>query len=762
MRFRLLAGTVFSTLTFAALNAAHAQEAPAGPLLLASADEDDDQRNRVTVTATRTEKNVDEVPATVTVIDAEKIENELATDIKDLVRFEPGVSVRSSPSRFGAALGATGRDGNAGFNIRGLEGNRVLIQVDGVRVADAYGFGPQANGRGDFVDLDLLKSVEILRGPASALYGSDGVAGAVSFVTRDPDDLIQDGRAFAIRARSAYASADESLANSVIGATEFGPFSAMLAYTRRDASEQENMGENFALNSTRTAPNPTDFESDSYLGKLVWAPTDTQRIRFTYDRSDRDIVAEVFSGRTLPPPPPAPLPATAVIDLDAHDTSYRERYALDHSIEFGEGLLSSAQWSVYTQSSKTRQFTFENRNTAADRIRDNTFDNRISGASGQVDGRFDTSWGGHHWLLGADYSKTRQTSIRNGTVPPAGETFPSRPFPNTDYELTGVFVQDEISLLDGAITLFPALRYDAYKLDPERDALYPAALPAASSEDSRISPKFGAVIWPSDWFGAFFNYAAGYKAPSPSQVNSSFANPLQNYTSIANPDLKPESSNSVEAGVRTRNLSLFGAEWSGSASAFAADYEDFIEQVLISGSLTPTDPGVFQYINLTSVSVSGWEARIDGLWDNGLGFIASASASEGDQSTTTPSRPFVPLQSIDPLKIVAGLTYADPAGHFGGQIVATYSDAKDNQRIAENQPGIAAADLFSPRSFVILDITAYWNITDWAALRVGAFNVTDEKYWWWSDVRGVSATSATRDAFTQPGANYSASLTFRY
>ncbi|MDP3736633.1 MAG: TonB-dependent hemoglobin/transferrin/lactoferrin family receptor [Hyphomonadaceae bacterium] len=762
MRFRLMAGTVFSTAAFASFAAAaYAQEAPAQPIRLASL-EDDQFREKVTITATRTEKQVDEVPVTVTVIGDETIENELATDIKDLVRFEPGVSVRNSPSRFGAALGTTGRDGNAGFNIRGLEGNRVLIQVDGVRVADSYTFGAQSQGRGDYVDLDLLKSVEILRGPASALYGSDGVAGAVSFVTRDPSDLIKDGRAFGLRARSAFSSADESWANSIIGATEVGDWSAMLAYTRRDGQEQENRGENVELNSRRTAPNPTDYGTDSYLGKIVWTPSDAQRFRFTYDRLDRDATYEVYSGRAVPlpvPPNPQPYAATGVIDLDAVDTSWRERFALDHAIEFGDGFFRSAQWSLYSQASKTRQFTDEDRFTAADRIRDTTFDNKVWGLNSQFDGGFVTGPVDHHWTAGVDFSSLTQSSIRTGTVPPVGEAFPARPFPTTDYELTGVFLQDEISFLDGQLVFYPAVRYDAYELTPQRDALYPSSQPATPSDGSHVSPKLGIVAWPSDWLGAFFNYAAGYKAPAPSQVNNGFFNPLQNYTSIASPDLEPETSDSIEVGVRTRHLDFLGGEWSGSLTGFAAEYENFIEQVQLSGSFTPLDPAIFQFVNLTAVEISGLEGKIDGQWDNGLGFIASAALSDGDIKDGGNR---IPLASVDPLKAVLGLTYADPDGRFGGQVIATYSDAKKNDDIFENQRGNASADLFSPRSFVILDITAYWNITDWVALRAGAFNVTDEKYWWWGDVRGLSNTSIVKDAYTQPGANYSVSLTVKY
>src|SRR5215475_1136550 len=111
---------------------------------------------QVTITATRLSSEVNSVPATVSVITSETIEKELAQTIKDLARYEPGVAVRASPARFTAALGSTGRDGNSGFNIRGLEGNRVLILTDGIRVPDAFSFGPQAVGRGDYLDLDII------------------------------------------------------------------------------------------------------------------------------------------------------------------------------------------------------------------------------------------------------------------------------------------------------------------------------------------------------------------------------------------------------------------------------------------------------------------------------------------------------------------------------------------------------------------------------------------------------------------------------
>ena len=84
-------------------------------------------KNRIVVTATRTAVKAEDIPVTVTVKSDEQIADELVTDIRDLVRFEPGVSVQRQPARFGAALGATGRAGNGSFNNPGIGGNRGVV-----------------------------------------------------------------------------------------------------------------------------------------------------------------------------------------------------------------------------------------------------------------------------------------------------------------------------------------------------------------------------------------------------------------------------------------------------------------------------------------------------------------------------------------------------------------------------------------------------------------------------------------------------------
>ncbi len=697
----------------------------------------------LTVSVTRTEKKADDVPATVSVITAATIEENLVVDIKDLVRFEPGVAVRSSPSRFTAAGASTGRDGASGFNIRGLEGNRVLIQVDGVRIPDAYSFGAQSVGRGDYVDLDVLKSVEIVRGPASALYGSDGVAGSVSFITKDPSDLLAPGRNWAARARVGYASADESWSKSAVLAGRSGSWEAMLAYTRRDGEGQKTGGDNDAPNITRTTANPEDNASNAFLGKLVYAPDAHNRLRLTWDHLDSDTDWVVLSAVALPP-----LAATSTLGLTAFDTLKRNRVSLDHRYQDGGGLISAAHTTVFYQDSRTRQYSAEDRNTAADRVRDALFTNRVWGAAVDAQSRFGTDRLSHLFVYGADYSLTRQVGLRDGTVPPPGEAFPTRAFPTTDYTLAGAFIQDEITTAAGKLSLYPALRLDYYKLSPKADPLFTASVPAGQS-DSRLTPKFGAVFRASGLVTLFANAAAGFKAPSPSQVNNGFSNPVSNYRSVSNPDLKPETSRTVEGGVR-----LHGPGWSVSGAAFTGKYRDFIDQVQVSGSFTPANPAVYQFVNRAAVRISGVEARAQVGLGGGFTLTGAASATRGNSTTNGVKSA---LATIEPFKASLGLGWRERAGRFGGQVFAVYSAAKSAGRA-----GIACTpSCFLPADFAVFDATVFWNVTPAATLRAGVFNITDQTYYWWSDARGLASNAVGRQAYSQPGRNVSLSLALK-
>lgn len=696
----------------------------------------------VVIIGTRSQRLASQTPGTVSVITDAEIESMLATDIKDLIRYEPGVSVPASPSRFTLALAGTGRDGNSGFTIRGMGGDRVLIINDGVRLPAGFSFGAQAVGRGGYNDLDLIKSVEILRGPASALYGSDGVAGAVAFTTKDPSDFLVGGQNFGARGRVAYSSADEGWTEGVAFAGRSGSLSGLLAYTRRDYQETENQGEVGGVGSARTQPNPQDFSSNAVLGKLVWEAAPNHTLRLTYDHLDSEMDGEALSSLS-----------STVLAVTAHDETQRDRVSGEWRFSDFAGFADGSV-SAYWQDATTRQYTFEDRTPAVDRTRDVTFDNIVYGLAAQGARVFGAGGAMEHRVtLGGDWSMTTQEGVRDGTTPPVGESFPTRAFPKTEYQLAGLFVQDEIAMLGGALSIIPAVRYDWYDLSPEVDALFPAA--ASGQSDDHISPKLGVVYWTGPHLGVFANYGLGFRAPSPMQVNNFFENPVFGYESIPNPNLKPETSESFEAGFRLRDIDVAGGEMRLNTTAFATHYEDFIDQVVVSGTGVPgVDPLIYQYVNLTDVDIRGLEARADIYWDNGFSLIGSVAYAEGEQ--TTDGRR-TELGSVDPLKVVAGLNYAAPSGVWGGSAVDTWAGKKD----AATYDLSCGSTCYLGDSFTILDLTAYWNVTERATLRAGAFNVFDETYGWWSDVRGLGATSTVKEAYTQPGRNFGVSLTLR-
>tara|TARA_R110002033_G_scaffold25634_2_gene59010 strand:- start:10291 stop:12537 length:2247 start_codon:yes stop_codon:yes gene_type:complete len=725
------------------------------PAVAASDASADGDENIITVTATRAPVAVVDAPATVTVIDQRQIADELATDVRDIVRFEPGVSVRRAPARFGAAQDVTGRAGNEDFNIRGIGGNRVLIQVDGIRSPQGFSFGAQDVGRGNATDVGLIKSVEILRGPASALYGSDGLSGAVSFTTSDPEDFIRSGNALGGFARAQYSSADQEFAETAALAGRSGDWSAMLAYSRRDFEELDNKGSIDSNDASRTTPNPQDGESNAFLGKLVWS-RGAHKVRLTGEYLERKLFSDILSGQG-----PVFLfgstPSWIVDRMTARDKTRRSRASIDYTYDRGEkgsGLIDYAHLAAYWQDGKDRQFALEERSPTGatprpDRERLNTFDNEVFGAMADLRSSFDTGSIEHVLTLGGDISQTRQEGLRDGTEPPTGEVFPTRAFPATDFTLGGVFVGDAITLAGGALTLYPALRYDFYDLNPTNDPLLPGFTPSAQ-HGSKLSPKLGAVVKLGN-VRLFGNYAQGFRAPTPTQVNNFFENLAFGYKSLPNADLGPETSNSFEAGIRYAtdeiNLSLV---------AFHADYDDFISQEQVAGSFTPADPAVYQFVNLDSVTVKGVEAKASYQAANGL--RARFAIAFADGTIQSPNRPDQSLSTIDPLNAILGLGYHDPAGAFGGEVIVSYNARKE----ANETIGVCTTACFRPQESAIIDATAFVRLTDNLKIRAGIFNITDRKYALWSNVRGLEAGSAITDAFTQPGRNASVSLSVTF
>ena len=150
-----------------------------------------------TITGTRTEKNVEEIPSSITIIDLEDSRQTGVLELKDLMEYEPGVSVfdpREINYRSSAGIRGSASSGNV--NIRGLSNNRILMQQDGIRLpAGFYAVGYDYSN-GNVVDYYSLKTIDVLKGPASVLYGSDALGGVISFNSLKAEDVLKDNESF--------------------------------------------------------------------------------------------------------------------------------------------------------------------------------------------------------------------------------------------------------------------------------------------------------------------------------------------------------------------------------------------------------------------------------------------------------------------------------------------------------------------------------------------------------------------------------------
>lgn len=127
------------------------------------------------VTATRTAMTVKETPSTVEIVDSKKLEQTQAKTLHDALKGALGVNVFND------------FQGRSNVSIRGSESRHVLIMVDGKRLGGEAAYNSANAWDVDRIRMEDVERVEIIRGPAGALYGSDAMGGVINVVTKTPD-----------------------------------------------------------------------------------------------------------------------------------------------------------------------------------------------------------------------------------------------------------------------------------------------------------------------------------------------------------------------------------------------------------------------------------------------------------------------------------------------------------------------------------------------------------------------------------------------
>lgn len=705
----------------------------------------------ITVSATLNPRPLGEVAADVSVITREDMDRHLVDNMRDLVRYEPGVSVTSSPGRWG----------QDGFNIRGLGGNRVRIEIDGVPVSDAYSFGSMLSAGRNMVDLDSLKRVEIVRGPASSLYGSDALGGVVSYVTKDPADFLRNGERHYFSVKGQYDSVDRGSATSATYAGGDASNGFMLLATHREASQPNNMGDVDSADSTRTRPDPQHLHSNNLLAKYVHGAESGRKDRLTVDLQRSNTRTDLLSALD---------PVTTA--MEGNDESERGRLAFGQSWNSLDSWFADrADWQAWGQWSRIDQRSIELRNTGPgyERHTNEWFRQRVYGLQLHVFKQVETGSVLHDFTWGVDASRTRTEELRDGhaidladgsssktTAGGNADNYPVRDFPPADTTNAALFIQDEMRLADGKLRIIPGIRYDHYNFSPRDDALFddqPLSEHIEGQTDHHVSPKLGVVWRFAEHFNVYAQYASGFRAPPYSDLGLLFSNLRYGYAAIPNPELKPETSRSVELGLRGEgNAGRF------TIAVYDNRYHDFIDsQHMLSPDQWPawaaSTPGlavVFQSVNLTRARIRGAEVGgvlyLDSISDALAGWQVqgSLSAARGDAREGDGAE-WVPLDSIDPARAVLGVGYE---GYRWGIELDATAVARKNR--------LDTPTAFRAPGYTTFDLYAHWSPLPSLRLYAGLTNISDRRYWDWGNLHGgtIGSTtdqSAVIDRFSAPG-----------
>ena len=218
----------------------------------------------VVVTATRLEVPLSETARSIAVIGRDEIESIQPQSVPATLAYQPNITVAGGP-----------RPEIQSVNIRGLEGSKVLQTVDGARQSFESGHRPSY-----FLDPELLRSVEAVRGPASSLWGSGALGGLVAQNTIRAKDLLDDGDNFGGFLKSGYNGNDSGVISTaaVVGRTT--ELDWLLSGYYRDSSDIE-LGNGEQLQGSGSS-------AHGGMGKFNWQLARNQDLEFSYRRAEWD------------------------------------------------------------------------------------------------------------------------------------------------------------------------------------------------------------------------------------------------------------------------------------------------------------------------------------------------------------------------------------------------------------------------------------------------------------------------------------------
>ena len=687
----------------------------------------------------------DQAPVSKTSINRDNLDKTGVTDMASIVKYLPLVHAPFSVAGSGTFFDGSG---TSSYNIRGIDANRIGLDIDGVDIAEATvssyippnSMSQRGAGR-DYIEPEMFTSVDIVSGTTDA--STDGIGGRVSFKNKSPEDYLVDGKTIAGTAKVGYSSADEAWLSSVTGAVGNDELKALVAYAHRDGHETKP--------NSKTKAFPTDWKSDAVLGRVLWTLSDQHQFNLTGDfyRKTADttgISASLFSNYKSD--------ATQQQDIDRTQFSLEHIYKPANFALFDQ--LKSKMW--YQESNNETDTSFMNSATVA-RDFSTTYKEKNTGIKFDALKRLSNQT--LKYGLAADqkdYSSTK-VDLRNGSK--LSTLYQNGYLLDSELKRYSAYLSDEIrlDLLGRDLTLTPSVRLERQEYRPDSSVYSDVQ----DRDFSYVSPGFSAGYQFNPENYSYFKYTRGTRIPSPTEMGGIYQTTAANpsYIVIGNSNLDKETSDAFEIGLR--NTSIDGIKFD--ITGFYTKYSDFIDYYNYGYTAQYTN-GYYRAENLANATIWGGElsTRIDlgQFISNSDGFSLALVAGKTKGTAKNKDGLKTGVNSVQPEKGSLTFAYDNPNKVFGLGLTATaVGDKIASKDVTTYQDDVAYQRV---AGYTIFDLSAYWNINKFTKVNVAFNNIFDKTYWDYSAVGTITGTNQASliDRAAESGQNIVASVEFKY
>ena len=714
------------------------------------------------------------------------LDKQMVSDESDLVRYDPGISVVEG-----------GRSGSNGFTIRGVDKDRVAINVDGLAQAESrsseafqelFGAYGNFNANRNTSEPENFSEVTLNKGADSLKSGSGALGGAVNYKTKSASDYVSEEKPYHLGIKGGYIGRNSQKFSSITAAGTWLGLDALMVYTRRFGKETKNNSDaadtvitdnkqswNPNAGSTnygsrgvaRSKPDPQDWVNKSTLFKLGYNFNDKNRIGWIYEDSRTDRTTIELSNMWA-----ADWKGDALGDTRSRqDISYRKRIGFEYKNQLDKGPwdnlnlrydrqtidMSTWTWDLPTDYGRNgvnsdvyhmfRNIRQKNTQFGADAEKQIDFSKSVWAMQYGLGGSKNDNGNSDHSYWVRLYDPKYQTS-NNQELTMLVESSSKNRF--AYWNNTFQFGDSSQYRLNAGV------RYDNSSSKAKDNPNYTPAIrgqiPYLGSERKHSGFSYGLGL---DWkFTPHLNllakYSTGFRAPTSDETWLLFPHP--DFYLKANPNLKAETAKNFELG-----LAGSGKAGNFKLSGFQTRYRNFIELTYMGvSSDNPNSPNyapisdgtalvsspVWQNQNRSSAWVKGLE--FNGTWNldsiglpQGTHAGVNVSYIKGKAKQTNGQE--IPINALSPWSAVYNLGYDAPSKRWGVNAYLTHTAAKKPSDTVHSSDDLNNPWPFAKHSkaYTLFDLTGYVNLGKYFTVRAGAYNIGNKKYYTWESLRSI-------------------------